>query len=227
MKKLNFLLLILMIASSCAGESKKNQSETIEKNSFKDLNNQNIKKGKGEEYYTFKDGRKLAKSDWLNKFTIEYFVNSLHDSDFSIGVADCFMSEVSKKYNFEDIKPLMGSGGSDEELIKLNRVFYQLNLNSVMIACSRKLIDDYNLDKKFIIQSERQNLIFKDQIKIEFEKSPEFKEILNHLDEDKFYTCLTNSIIKNFSIKEILSGSAYSSKKYEDILEQCLISSKK
>lgn len=214
--KYPYLLLILVSFISCASESKNELSKD------EIIANSTVI----EEHYTFKDGTKIPKSDWLNPTVIQFFTNSVYDTEFAKGVADCFMIEVSKKHSYNDIKPLMGSASKDE-IIKMNRLFYELGLNNIFVNCAKNLVNDYKLDKKFTIQSERQRIIFIDQIKMQFESSEDFNEILPMIDENNFYNCVADNILETFTIKEIVSNTAYNSEEYGKIIDNCLLKSVK
>lgn len=120
----------------------------------------------------------------------------------------------------------LGSG-SGQELKNVTRSFHDLGLNDIIVNCSKSLINNYKLDKKFHLQNDNQKIVFIEILKIQFEKSPEILEVLSHLDEDKFYNCLIEKFLNTFTVKELASSSAYSSDEYIRIIKECTRNSMK
>lgn len=218
--------MLLLFNSLFFGCINKTTSEEIVHNQDLDSNKEfKITNTETEEYYIFKDGYKLPKETWLkhaNNNFVKYFFGDL---DFGIKWSDCFMTKIAKKHDYSEVYFIIrnASNLNEKELINL---FNKSGFINYGVDCQKEI--GY-LEKDLHIKFESYEIrkIFVTQVENEFNQIPEFNEIKSQINQNGFYNCITDSIIKNFTINQIISGEAYKSRQYTKICEQCLFKNSK
>jgi hypothetical protein len=159
-----------------------------------------------QEYYTFTDGKKYEKAKWLNPNSIKYFDKILNVSnDTLLIIFDCTMEKLSSKYTFEKVRPFLEIDKNQEKYLEL---FIELKVFEIIDSCAKYLNKNLSVNwentQNILENKSTFRYYFKTQIKYEFEKDPEIKELLKLVDEDNFYECLINTIFdKKFNTESL------------------------
>jgi len=223
--KYYILTIVIVLTASCeSSNSSKAEYEFLE---LQDSTKLDKTTSNPEEYYIFKGGHKLKKSEWLNKNTIEYATKAYGTEEDAINIMDCYMLKVAELNYYEDIKVLFNPSTSQDNIEEYQAVFDKYNLKTLLITCvntyhslsnngSLKDTESYNPTgngKKYLIL----------HLKETCEQMEGWEEFKNMLKVESFFNCWAEQIIltQGSADLQLLEKSYFNGEQLEKDMSEC------